>query len=33
MDFRRTLPEIRCQSGLSPVPLPRLTLAASYEQK
>ena len=33
MDFRRTLPEIRCQSGLSPVPLPHRTLAASYEQK
>jgi hypothetical protein len=31
MDFRRTLPEIRCQSGLSPV-APRPTLAALYEQ-
>jgi hypothetical protein len=30
MNFRRPLPEIRCQSGLSPV---SPTLASSYEQK
>jgi hypothetical protein len=36
MDFRRTLPGIRCQSGLSPVslhPLPSRTLPALPQQK